>query len=121
MIDTVRLAVGVLEEANLPAAGYQPADLSPENLPSVTVEVTASQIQTPFGLDTLTLTAYAAGRSEALSLLSGCIDALDERCGVFDTAFGCVDRFNASTGPTLIPFSDSITTATCQVLAEYRV
>jgi hypothetical protein len=73
-----------------------------------------------FGLDTLTLTTYALGRTDALELAEAAL-ALADGDPVFVEGRGLIDRFTSIAAPIVTPYSEQIFTAVAEATAEYRL
>lgn len=73
-----------------------------------------------FGLDILTLIAYAASRTGALDLIEEALDLVDGE-PVWVASQGLIDRLSRSKAPTVTALSDQLVTASASVTAEYRI
>lgn len=116
--DPARQIADHLTAAGHPAAVHLPATFM-DDLPVILVEVVTPQRNDLFAADTIALTAYAPGRTTALSTVRDALADVEGR-SLFDPAYGLIDRVSSVQSPMPVPFTDSVTTATARVLAEYR-
>lgn len=96
------------------------ASLGLDVLPLLHVTQTRTERNDLFGLDTLTLVAYATGRDEALATLERAL-ALADRRPVFVAGLGLIDRLERLSAPVPAPFTDDLVTASAEITAEYRL
>lgn len=116
-MDTARITVQLFSSNGIQAVTYID---SYDPLPFVHVTQTRTERNDLFGLDTLTLTAYALGRTAALDTLEAALALADGR-HVFDPDHGMVDRLSRFSAPVPATFTDQLMTATAEVTAEYRL
>ncbi len=116
-MDTARITAALLAGAGLTAVTYIDTY---DPLPLIHVTQTRIERNDLFGLDTLTLTTYAPGRTAALDTLEEALALADGR-PVFDAEHGLVDRLSRFSGPVPATFTDQLMTASAEVTAEYRL
>lgn len=118
-MDTARIVTEQLRAAGINAVVYIDT-LAPADLPLLHVTTTRTERTDLFGLDTLTLTAYAPGRAAALAVVEEALEWADGRA-VFHASIGLVDRLLRLSGPVPSSFTDDMFTASAEVTAEYRL
>lgn len=116
-MDTARITVGLLNGAGITAVAYID---SYDPLPFVHITQTRTERNDLFGLDTLTITGYAAGRTDALAVVEAALALADGR-HVFDADHGMIDRLSRFSAPVPSTFTDQLMTASAEVTAEYRL
>lgn len=116
-MDTARLTADYLNASGIRAVTFVDAYT---DLPLVHVTQTRSERNELFGLDTLTLTGYAPGRSDVLDVVERALALADGR-PVFSESYGLIDRLERLSAPVPMTFVDDLMTASAEITAEYRL
>lgn len=116
-MDTARITAALLAGAGITAVTYIDTY---DDLPFIHITQTRTERNDLFGLDTLTLTGYAPGRTAALEVIEAALALADGR-PVFDAEHGLIDRLSRFSAPVPSSFTDQLVTASAEVTAEYRL
>lgn len=116
-MDTARLTADYFNDNGIRAVTFVD---SYTDLPMVHVTQTRSERNELFGLDTLTLTGYASGRSDVLDVVEKALALADGR-PVFSVQHGLIDRLERLSAPVPMTFVDDLMTASAEITAEYRL
>lgn len=116
-MDTARVTAALFTDHGITAVTYID---SYNTLPFIHITQTRTERNDLFGLDTLTLTGYAPGRSTALAIVEEALALADGR-PVFAEGQGLIDRLVRFSGPVPSTFTDQLMTASAEVTAEYRL
>lgn len=116
-MDTARITAELLNNAGIHAVTF--VDTYTE-LPLIHITQTRSDRNDLFGLDTLTLTGYAAGRTGVLDVVENALALADGRA-VFSAQHGLIDRLERLSAPVPMTFVDDLMTASAEITAAYRL
>ncbi|MGO2312309.1 MAG: hypothetical protein ACTH6A_09815 [Brachybacterium tyrofermentans] len=116
-MDTARITAELFNETGIHAVTFVD---SYADLPLIHITQTRSDRNELFGLDTLTITGYASGRSGVLDVVENALALADGR-PVFSAKYGLIDRLERLSAPVPMTFVDDLMTASAEVTAEYRL
>ena len=116
-MDTARITAALLAGAGITAVTYIDTY---DDLPFIHITQTRTERNDLFGLDTLTLTGYADGRSGVLDVVEAALALADGRA-VFSAKHGLIDRLERLSAPVPMTFVDDLMTASAEITASYRL